>query len=246
MISMDSTKKSFVAIVFGLIVTSSFGQITSGKIIFERKTNLKKLFKDNPRVKRFLNEDVTWKKEDFELYFNDSSSAFFPVESDEPEQGFMKYLTTHNTIYKNQNRNEKVVMLDLWGTETTIKDSISPRVWKVTESKRKIGGYECRKAMWEMDDTTRIYAWFSVDIVPSVGPEGFDGLPGAILGLATENGSIIYFAKEVIAMSPPKEVMKIDLKSKDTYTVDELKVRLIEKMGQWVKPKDLDAMFAWL
>jgi GLPGLI family protein len=29
----------------------------------------------------------------------------------------------------------------------------------------------------------------------SIGPEGISGLPGAILGLAREDGSIVYFAK---------------------------------------------------
>ncbi|MCX6292662.1 MAG: hypothetical protein NT126_13025 [Bacteroidetes bacterium] len=32
------------------------------------------------------------------------------------------------------------------------------------------------------------------------GPESFVGLPGAILGLATEDGSVIYFAKNVEAV----------------------------------------------
>ena len=227
---------------------TSMAQITSGRIVFERKTNLHKLYKDNDRVKRFLKEDVKWKIEDFELYFNDSLSAFTPIESDEPEQGFMKFLTTHNKIYSNTSANQKIAVLDLWGTETIVKDSLTQRTWKITESKRNIAGYLCRKAMWEMNDSTRVYAWFSTDLVPSIGPEGFSGLPGAVLGLATEDGSIIYFAKEVKAMAPPPAKLSytITAKEKDIYTVDALKVALLEKMGQWVKKEDLDAMFSWL
>jgi GLPGLI family protein len=246
MISMACIKKIFATGALILIASISFGQMTAGKIVFERKTNLKKLFGDNPRVKQFLKKDVKWKIEDFELYFDGTSTAFLPVESDEVEEGFMKYLTSHNTIYKNYDTREKLIILDMWGTETNIKDSITTRQWKVTDSKRKIGGYVCRKSIWEMNDSTRIYAWFAPDIVPSIGPEGFDGLPGAILGLATEDGSVIYFAKSVEAMKPPEEKLIGKPKGKDIYTVPELKVRLLEKMGQWVKEDDLDAMFSWL
>ncbi len=238
--------KFIVVALLTLVCATSYGQITSGRIVYERKTNLHKLFKDNPRVKNFLNEDVKYKIEQFELFFNDSTSAYLPIESDEPEQGFMKYLTTHNKIYQNWEKQEKLAIMQSWGQEMYIKDSIHDRKWKVTESKRKIAGYLCRKAIWEQNDSTRIYAWFSVDVVPSVGPEGFAGLPGTILGLATEKGEIIYFAKEVKAMTPPEKKMAYSTKGKDVYNEKELKALLLEKMGKWVKEEDLDGMFSWL
>jgi len=243
---MGCFKKIFAAGVLVLMTSTSFAQMTSGKIIFERKTNLKKMFADNPRVARFLDKDVKWKYEQFEMYFTKTQSAFNPIESDEPEQGFMKYLTTHNTIYKDYTKNQKTIMMDMWGTPTTIKDSIQPRQWQVTDRKRKIAGYLCRRSILQIDDTTRIYAWFTTDISPSVGPEGFDGLPGAVLGLATENGSIVYFAKSVEAMAPPEAKMKPVKEPKEVYTVSELKSVLLEKMGQWVKKDDLNSMFSWL
>lgn len=246
MILKDGIKKVVFTGIFTIACSAVFGQVTSGKIVYERKTNLHKLFKDNPRVKNFLNEDIKYRIEDFVLYFDDTSSAYLPIPSEESAQGFMKFLTSHNKVYQNFNTNEKQIVMDMWGQETFIKDSISPKTWKVTDSKRKIGGYQCRKAIWEMNDTTRIYAWFSVDLVPSIGPEGFAGLPGTILGLATENGSIIYFAKEVEAMKPPKAEMVLDTKGKDVYTTTELKAIITEKMGKWVKPEDIDGMFSWL
>ena len=235
MILKECTKRLLGTAVVILLATSSFAQITSGKVVYERKTNLQKLFKDNPRVKNFINEDTKYRIEDFVLYL-----------SDEPSQGMMKYLTTHNKVYQNWNQGEKIVIMDMWGQETFVKDSIAKRQWKITESKRKLGGYMCRKAVWEMNDTTRLYAWFSPELVPSVGPEGFTGLPGTILGFATEDGSIIYFAKEVEAVKPPEGVLTVDTKGKDVYTKTELKATLLEKMGKWVKEKDLDAMFAWI
>lgn len=239
--------KQFIIIgVLLIISTSSFGQITSGRIVYERRTNLLSLYKDNDRVKRFLKDDMKPKIEQFELYFNDTLSAFLPIESGEVEQGFLKFLTTHNKIYNNTSKNQKTAILDMWGTETMVQDSLSHRTWKIMGSKREIAGYLCHKAMWEMNDSTRIYAWFCADLVPSVGPEGFNGLPGTILGLATENGSMVYFAKEVKVMSPPLAKLEYAGKLKDAYTVEELKATLLEKMGQWVKKEDLDGIFSWL
>lgn len=244
---MGCIKKIFAIGVLVFLAGTSTAQMTSGKIIFERKTNLKKLFGDNPRVSRFLDKDVKWKYESFEMYFTETNSAFSPIESEEADEGgFMKYLTTHNTIYKDYVSNEKTIVLDMWGSETTIKDTIQDRQWKITDRKRKIAGYLCRRSILNVNDSTRIYAWFTTDIAPSIGPEGFDDLPGAVLGLATEDGSIVYFAKSVEAMAPPVEKMKPKKEAKEVYTVVELKVLLLEKMGQWVKEEDLDSMFSWL
>lgn len=243
---MAGIKQLIIIGVLLIISASSFGQITSGRIVYERRTNLLSLYKDNDRVKRFLKDDMKPKIEQFELYFNDTLSAFLPIESEEAEQGFMKFLTTHNKIYNNTSKNQKTAILDMWGTETMVQDSLSHRTWKIMGSKREIAGFLCQKAMWEINDSTRVYAWFCSDVVPSVGPEGFNGLPGTILGLATENGSMVYFAKEVKVMAPPLAKLEYAGKLKDAYTVEELKATLLEKMGQWVKKEDLDGMFSWL
>jgi GLPGLI family protein len=240
-------KKTVTTAVVVLLTTTSFAQMTSGKIVFYRKMNLKKMFKDNERVRPFLKDDVTWHVDSFALYFNDSLSAFVPIEGEGGmDRGWMKMLTPQNTTYKNISKNERTVMMNMMGSAMTVQDELKPRVWKVTESTRKIAGYTCRKSLIEMNDTTRVYAWFTSDLVAPVGPEGFDGLPGAILGFANEEGTIVYFAKRVEAMEPPKEVILPKIKTKDVYKEDDLKALLLEKMGKWVKKEDLDAQFAWL
>jgi GLPGLI family protein len=232
-------------LLFSDAVSAQF--VSTGRIVYERKTNLKKRFGDNPRMKNFITEENKYRIENFELYFNDSTSVFRPIEEEEAvDGGWMKYLTTKNTVYQNRNSREKFIAMDLWGNSAYIKDSMDVRAWKITDSKREISGYNCRKAIWKMNDTTRIYAWYTVDIIPSTGPEGFEGLPGAILGLATEDGSVIYFAKEVQVVALPLGVLNYDEKGKDVYTEEALKSMLMERMGQWVKPKDLESMFSWL
>lgn len=242
----NGIKKYVAAAVVVLMTATSFAQMTSGKIVFYRKMNLKKMFKDNPRVAPMLNDDITWNVDSFALYFDESRSAFLPIEGDEMERGMMKMLTPQNSTYKNLAKNERTVEMVMMGTPMTIKDTVKQRVWKVTDSRRRIAGYMCRKSVLEINDTTRLYAWFTSDIVPAIGPEGFDGLPGAILGFANEEGSIVYFAKRVEAMEPSEETMTPQGKSKDVFKEDELKALLLERMGKWIKKEDLDAQLEWL
>ena len=110
------------------------------------------------------------------------------------------------------NQEKQVSILSIFGQDIYIKDSLPARPWKITDSKRVINGYNCRKAVYQKNDSTRIYAWYTTSITPSVGPEGFCGLPGLIMGIATEDGGIIYFAKKVeLLESIPAETFKIDL-----------------------------------
>lgn len=243
---MECFKKIAGTLAFVLLSTVSIAQLTQGSITFERRTNLKKTVGDNPRVSRFLNDDNKIRKENFELKFNQTSSVFKHIENeDEEDIGMMKYFTQRNTVYQDLDNNGFMVILNSWGQPMYLQDSISIRLWKVTESKRKFAGYMCYKSIWEMNDSTRIYAWFCPDIVPSVGPEGFSGLPGAILGLATEDGGVVYYATEVKEMEVTAETTDFTEYMDETYTKEELKEILLKNMGKWIKKKDLDAMFAW-
>jgi len=217
--------------------------LTEGKILFERKTNLEKKFTEE-RVKRWLGDNKS-KTDQFELLFNDTISIFRPVESDEPDN--LKWATSKSVVRQNFNNNEKILILDIVGQQVIVKDSNDVRQWKITDSRRTIGNYRCTKAIYEKNDSTRIYAWFTIDIVPFVGPEGFYGLPGAILGLATEDGGIIYFAKEVIYQEVKASDFELDLKKKEIYSLVQLKAKLEEQFANepWGK-RIFDDLFRWL
>ena len=114
----------------------------------------------------------------------------------------MSWMTTKNSYLQNLNSKRQISILALFGQDVNVNDSLPERNWKVTDNKRTIAGYECRKAIYEKNDSTRIYAWYSPALIPSVGPEGFCGLPGTILGVASEDGGVIYFAKKVDVSLP--------------------------------------------
>ncbi len=208
---------------------NSYAQLTEGRIVYERKTNLYKKFKDD-NVKDWIKELDKIKVDSLELFFNDSISLYQPIESGLKESYY--WATSKNVIYQNFNTLERFSIKKIWGEEVQIADSVQTRKWKITDSKRTICGYNCRKAVWQPNDSTRIYAWYSDEIIPSVGPETFIGLPGAILGLAAEDGSVIYFAKSVAPFNLQPTTLTPKKGKGKIYTSTELKVKLEKEFGK--------------
>ncbi len=234
-----------LALAFLLNIDAAYAQITSGKIIYERKTNLLKKVKSNNYLREWVEETERVKIDVFELLFNDSASQFKPQETQVMDEKW--FLVAKNSVYQNLHSRTFNCLVPILGDEAYIKDTIVKRQWKITDSKRTIAGYICRKAIWSPNDTTRIYAWYNNEIAVSTGPEIFNGLPGAILGLATEDGSIIYFAKSVEVNKFDPKVLRAP-KSKDKiYTMVEFKKKLDKDFGKepWGKILINGIFVAW-
>lgn len=205
-------------------------QIYNGKITYERKTNVYKKFSDEKRIKDWVDESHKIKTDYFELYFNDSLTVFKPQESELRED--YAWTTHKNTVYQNLKQNTRVTIKSVWGEEVYLSDTLRTRKWKITESKRNIAGYDCRKAIWEINDSTRVYAWYTDAINISTGPESFIGLPGAVLGLATEDGGVVYFAKKIETIKPNSADLILTKKVKKYYTPMELRAQLQKDFGK--------------
>jgi len=227
---MTFNKSIFLFFSLWMMAQLALSQITYGKITFERKTNLYKKFKNNGDVKEWLKEEDKNKVDIFELYFNDSLSVFKPQESDLVER--MSWSTTKNVVYQNKNTNKRLTEKKIWGEAFLVADTIRSFNWKITDSKRSICGYQCRKAIWQANDSTRIYAWFCSEINATIGPESFVGLPGAILGLATEDGGVIYFAKSIDVVKPELTILLPKKTKQKIYKSTELKAQLEKDFGK--------------
>jgi GLPGLI family protein len=236
-------KFSMIAMIFLFIQATVTAQIMYGKITYERKTNLFKKFKDE-NLKEWIREEEKNKIDVFELYFNDSISVFKPQDSELKERN--SWATRKDIVYKNFKTKDQLSVKEVWGEKFMVEDSMPCRKWKITGSKRNIAGYDCRKAIFYINDSTPIFAWYTNDIVPSIGPESFSDLPGAILGLATEDGGVIYFAKSVETVNPGmKELIPVKGKNK-VYSSTEMKTKLLKEFGKspWGKAMIKD-MFSW-
>lgn len=240
--------KRIKELILLLLLTSStlsFAQIRSGRIVFERKTNLEKEFKDemDSDFRDYIKKHK-FKVDSFDLVFNDTCFIFKPIISDLEDD--LSWATNLNTTYQSNKSNSRVMIVSFWSNEVYVNDTITPITWKITDSKRTIGKYECRKAIWQKNDSTRIYAWYSTEIIANAGPEGMHGLPGTILGLATEDGGVVYFAKYVEILTPNKEDFTIEAKRKKFYTYDQLRIQLKEDYGNEVWGKNLfERIFEW-
>lgn len=221
-------------------------QIMAGKISYERKTNLYKKFKDEEwDFKTWIKEQDKMKVDSFELFFNDTLSAFMPIESELKEN--LSWTINKNSVYHNFNTGSRLMIKRIWGEEVYVSDTLYKRKWKITDSKRIICGFTCRKAVLQVNDSTRIYAWYSNEIIPSVGPESFYGLPGAILGLANEDGGVIYFAKTVEAKKPDTATLLLPKTKKKIYSSGELKKELQQQYGdeKWGKAMIKNVFSYW-
>lgn len=230
-----------LALLCSTVASAQF--VTAGKITYERRTNLLKKF-DDERMASMFNEKNKIRIDNFSLYFNDTASTFvfMPPEQEDP----MSWATMKNAVHQDLKSQKKTVQMDMWGTVLIVSDSSSKRQWQITEKTRKIAGYECTRAIWQKDDTTRIYAWFTTDVIPTVGPETMSGLPGAILGVATEDGGVVYFATKVESLIPTETQMNLPKKKGKEYTDETLEKELRDKMaGQPYGERVIREIFFW-
>jgi GLPGLI family protein len=234
---------AFSQLVIILCVTNTYSQIQEGKIVFERKINLFKKY-TNKSTQDYIKEENKYRAERFTLYFNDSLSVFVPEETFERDR--LSWTTNSNTVIQNFKSNETRTIYSFSGAAVPVKDSLQNRQWKFTDKSRTICKIECLQAVYEIDDSTRIYAWFTSAITPNIGPESFQGLPGAILGLANEDGSVTYFAKSIEEQKVNIEEIMPKFNDKKAKTRNEV----IEKAKKDFKfEKEIDSyikeLFLW-
>ena len=102
--------KNIFAFILLLACPVLSAQIFSGKITYERKINLHKKFKGES--KEWIREEDKSKVDVFELYFNDTCSAFKPVESELKEN--FSWAVSKNTVYQNFNSGKKLLVKPFW------------------------------------------------------------------------------------------------------------------------------------
>ena len=91
-------KLFFIGILLFLTSPVFSQYATSGKITFERRTNLEKRFTDK-RMKRMINESNKIRTEKFVLFFNDTCSIFKILQENTGADD-MAWMTTKNTYYQ--------------------------------------------------------------------------------------------------------------------------------------------------
>jgi GLPGLI family protein len=141
------------------------------------------------------------------LKFNSKQTIFeyMPDEDDERQWSSRK---EEYCIYRDLEHNRVLDIMKTLGKEYAIEDTIHCISWKIRNGMKEIAGHICMNAYYY--DTLRekeIIAWFALDMPGSMGPDGYCGLPGVILELNMNNGSVVYTATSII---PSADEIKIE------------------------------------
>ena len=100
-------------------------------------------------------------------------------------------------VFKDYNSNEMFNKQDVSSKYFTIKDSLNIFNWVIKEDIKNILGYKCQLATMTFRD--RNYsAWFSPEL-PNGGPWKYDGLPGMILVIKSDEPFIEFEAIAIVS-----------------------------------------------
>lgn len=141
----------------------------------------------------FVYQEISLEKEmteeEINQKFNQSDNISFNIRIKDTVHYYTKYDREANKIYefiRGFNKNEFY----------EIQESAPTVNWTMTEEKKEIDQYECRKATCYFRGRN-YQAWFTTAIQTNFGPLKLNGLPGLIIELSDDKKEVILFAKIV-------------------------------------------------
>lgn len=253
--------KCSVLLTFYFIIQSASAQharfVNQGLIEYEKRVNMfakisKMINKDNESFLKQAYEQYRKTQPQFKtvkntLSFNHNITLFQPVDDEVPSTGFFSdpSVTTTNIVYTDLDAQSSTSRKKIYEETYLVTDSIRQIAWKITDEKREIAGYDCRRANAIIMDSIYVVAFYTDQIPSTGGPESFSGLPGMILGVALPHENTTWFATKVqdtpVSMerlSPPKkgkninnqqlfDILQSSLKSWGIYAQSALKAFML-------------------
>lgn len=219
--------KKISVLLFTLVsATFTYAQtyIAKGKIEFEKTTNIHKVLEEN--FKR--SEDKTFldmfKKQYsttgvlyYDLFFNGNKSLFKPgkdAPSAQRSPDWISSLAGDNIVFDDINAGTVTAQKNVFENTFLVKDSLRTLNWKISNDTRTIAGFECRKASVVMMDSVFVVAFFTEQILCPSGPEGFNGLPGMILGVVIPRLHTTWYATKLELAEVPDALLAAPKKGK--------------------------------
>jgi GLPGLI family protein len=216
-------KKTGCILIWIMLPALCFAQFTQqGIVTFERKTSLRRMLQTedgNEWVKKYIDQLPQFITSTFSLSFSGATSNY-KFESDEELKGMASWisgnsLANKNQVWSNLETGQSIAQKQVYEKKFLITDSISRFQWKIEDEIRTIAGYTCRKAITTICDSVVVVAFYTPQIVPTGGPESFNGLPGMILGIAIPRLYTTWFATQVELttpedLEPPKKGEKVN------------------------------------
>ncbi|WP_338646759.1 GLPGLI family protein [Flavobacterium sp. KS-LB2] len=219
-----------------LCSTSSFAQqfVDKAVIEYEVSTNLKKTM-SNDSWDEMMKENLSDLKISYYTYTFEDNKSVYKFDRWSPKTRIPKHekeADEENTWFFDFTTRKMNLQKQIVGTNFVIADSIPNIQWKITNERREIAGYNCRKAVGKIFDDVYVFAFYTDDITITGGPCSINGLPGMILGLSIPRLYTSYIATKIDLNIKDIAVIK-PITAKKTYDFKELKTLIEEKTKDW-------------
>lgn len=209
-----------------------------GVIEYEKKVNMYALIKRNlsnipssffeGAFDMYKRNQPQFKVQKSVLNFSGNKTLYTPIDSKTvPSNDFFSEepsASQHNIIFTDLVLKTSITQKKVYEELFLIKDKARKITWKITDEKREIAGYNCRRANGIMLDSIYVVAFYTDRIPVPGGPESFSGLPGMILGVALPHENITWFATKITDTPVTADAMQPPVKGKATDLAGFIKV----------------------
>lgn len=208
--------------------------ITHGKIEFERKVNQHSMLEEGSIWNDMMKKNTPkFHTAYYDLYFKDGLSLYKTGREPEVRQNKVwSVFIAENTIQTNLDSSTATTLKDIQNDLYLLTDSVRKIDWKIGTEIRKIAGFDCRKAVGRIMDSIVVIAFYADEILPSGGPESFNGLPGMILGLAIPRLHTTWYATKLELIPITDKDLAAPKKGKK-YTNAAFQTQLKDLMKGW-------------
>lgn len=239
-------KKIFVVFLVVIAARSVQAQqtyIQKGKIEFEKTVNIHKILEENFKgdggngntLDAFKKTMPVTGVNYFDLSFNGEKSLYKSgrdVAATQRIPDWVNGLANDNVVFNDLVNEKSSSLKNVFENTYLVQDSLRKLNWKVSNDTRTIAGFECRKATAVIMDSVFVVAFFTEQILCTSGPEGFNGLPGMILGLVIPRMHTTWYATK-LELTEVKDTELVAPKKGKPIKNEELYRTMRETMKNW-------------
>jgi GLPGLI family protein len=228
--------KYLILMILSVLPFLASAQI-SGKIVYEEKMDLhRRLPPERAEMKDMIPQ---FNSSFWEMTFSGNESIYKAKKQEEQEftgssggaHMTMRMGRDNRELYKNLDTEVMIDSREFMQKQFLIKGSPTSRKWKIGKNQKEILGYNCLEASTQVDSVTHLVAWFTPQIEHFSGPADFQGLPGMILMVDTNDGERTITATEITFEQVDTAVIIAPTKGKEVTDEEFTKIR-DEKMKE--------------
>jgi GLPGLI family protein len=205
-----------------LICNAASAQVKEGKVVYERKINMHKDLPPEAEQFRAMMPEFQTSKMELLYNGTQSLFHSVPSDEEDqmPQAGegggrrmMFRMGGADAETFRDYDKELIVESRELGPKKYIINDTLKSLKWKLEEDTMTIAGYLCHKATTTQEASIRrigmrrggdtattapqtqmqpVVAWYTEQVESQAGPDNFFGLPGLILKIDINNGSMVY------------------------------------------------------